>query len=149
MALPAFAPCWRSDQRSRPVSNDRQPVLLSAARTPIGKFGGALSEVAAPKLGGVAIKAAVERAGIDASLIDEVIMGNVISAGLGQAPARQAMLSAGLPESISALTINKVCGSSLKAVMMAASAIKAGDADLLVAGGMENMSRAPYLLPQA
>ncbi|HEY1012023.1 MAG TPA: acetyl-CoA C-acyltransferase [Herpetosiphonaceae bacterium] len=129
-------------------TNDREPVLIGAARTPIGKFGGGLAEIPAPKLGGIAIKAAVERAGIDGALVDEVIMGNVVGAGLGQAPARQAALHAGLPEGVSALTINKVCGSSLKAVMLAASAIKAGDADLIVAGGMENMSRGPYLLPQ-
>ena len=127
----------------------REPVLLSAARTPIGKFSGSLAEVPAPQLGGVAIKAALSRAGIAGDVIDEVIMGNVIGAGLGQAPARQAALAAGVPASVGALTINKVCGSSLKAVMLAASLIKAGDADVIVAGGMENMSRGPYLLPQA
>ncbi len=127
----------------------REPVLLSAARTPIGKFGGGLSEVSATQLGSIAIKAALSRANLSGDQVDEVIMGNVISAGLGQAPARQAALGAGLPDGVGALTINKVCGSSLKAVMLAASMIKAGDADVIVAGGMENMSRGPYLLPQA
>ena len=131
------------------MKEQRQPVILSAARTPIGKFGGGLSAVTAPKLGGIAIKAAMERAGIPGDVVDEVIMGNVISAGLGQAPARQAALNAGLPDDIGALTINKVCGSSLKAVMLAAGLIKAGDAEVIVAGGMENMSQGPYLLPQA
>ncbi|WP_110513784.1 thiolase family protein [Herpetosiphon llansteffanensis] len=131
------------------MSNEREPVLLSAARTPIGKFGGSLADLTAPQLGAIAIKAALERAGINGDVVDEVIMGNVVGAGLGQAPARQAALGAGVPDSVSALTINKVCGSGLKAVMLAASMIKAGDADLIVAGGMENMSRAPYLLPQA
>lgn len=131
------------------MSNEREPVLLSAARTPIGKFGGSLADLTAPQLGAIAIKAALERAGINGDVVDEVIMGNVVGAGLGQAPARQAALGAGVPDSVSALTINKVCGSGLKAVMLAASMIKAGDAELIVAGGMENMSRAPYLLPQA
>ncbi|GIV98477.1 MAG: acetyl-CoA acetyltransferase [Herpetosiphonaceae bacterium] len=127
----------------------RQPVILSAARTPIGKFGGALSGIPAPQLGAIAIKAALERAGIPGELVEEVIMGNVITAGEGQAPARQAAIKAGLPTSTSAMTINKVCGSGLKAVMLAASMIKAGDANVIVAGGMENMSAGPYLLPQA
>lgn len=131
------------------MSNEREPVLLSAARTPIGKFGGSLADLTAPQLGAIAIKAALERAGVNGDVVDEVIMGNVVGAGLGQAPARQAALGAGVPDSVSALTINKVCGSGLKAVMLAASMIKAGDADVIVAGGMENMSRAPYLLPQA
>ncbi|KPL86129.1 thiolase family protein [Herpetosiphon geysericola] len=131
------------------MSNEREAVLLSAARTPIGKFGGSLADLTAPQLGAIAIKAALERAGINGDVVDEVIMGNVVGAGLGQAPARQAALGAGVPDSVSALTINKVCGSGLKAVMLAASMIKAGDAELIVAGGMENMSRAPYLLPQA
>ena len=126
-----------------------QAVILAAARTPIGKFGGALAAIPAPQLGAIAIRAALERAGIPGDVVDEVIMGNVITAGVGQAPARQAALRAGLPDSIGALTINKVCGSSLKAVMLAAGLIKAGDAEVVVAGGMENMSAAPYLLPQA
>ncbi len=123
--------------------------ILSAARTPIGKFGGALSTTPATELGSVAIRAAVERAGIAPERIDEVIMGQVIQAGAGQAPARQAALRAGLPNGVSATTINKVCGSGLKAVMMGAAAIRAGDANVIVAGGMENMNLGPYLLPQA
>jgi acetyl-CoA C-acetyltransferase len=123
--------------------------ILSAARTPIGKFGGGLSTTPATELGSVAIRAAVERAGIAPETIDEVIMGQVIQAGAGQAPARQAALRAGLPNGVSATTVNKVCGSGLKAVMMGAAAIRAGDAHLIVAGGMENMNLGPYLLPQA
>jgi acetyl-CoA C-acetyltransferase len=123
--------------------------ILSAARTPIGKFGGGLSTVPATELGATAIRAAVERAGIDAASIDEVIMGQVIQAGAGQAPARQAALKAGLPESVSATTVNKVCGSGMKAAMLGAAAIRAGDADVIVAGGMENMNLGPYLLPGA
>lgn len=129
--------------------NDRDAVIVGAARTPIGRFGGGLASVAAPELGGIAIKAALERAGVDPQTVDEAIMGNVLQAGEGQAPARQAALKAGLPVTAGALTINKVCGSGLKAVMLAAAAIKAGDGDVFVAGGMENMSAAPYLLPQA
>ncbi|QDU93222.1 thiolase family protein [Lignipirellula cremea] len=124
-------------------------LILSAVRTPIGSFQGALSTVPAPQLGAIAIAAAVARAGVDPAALDEAIMGNVISAGLGQNPARQAAIGAGLPDSVGALTINKVCGSGLKAVMLAAQAIRLGDADQIVAGGMENMSLAPYLLPQA
>ena len=123
--------------------------ILSAARTPIGKFGGGLSTVPAPELGAVAIRAAVERAGIAPERVDETIMGEVLQAGVGQAPARQAALKAGLPEGVGATTINKVCGSGLKAVMMGSAAIRAGDADLIVAGGMENMNLGPYLLPGA
>jgi acetyl-CoA C-acetyltransferase len=123
--------------------------ILSAARTPIGKFGGGLSTVPATELGATAIRAAVERAGIAPERVDEAIMGQVIQAGAGQAPARQAALKAGLPESVSATTINKVCGSGLKAVMLGAASIRAGDADVIVAGGMENMNLGPYLLPQA
>lgn len=130
------------------MDNAHDVVILSAARTAIGKFGGSLAELSAPQLGGVVIKAALERAGINGDVVDEVIMGNVVGAGLGQAPARQAALAGGVPASVSALTINKVCGSGLKAVMLASSMIKAGDADVIVAGGMENMSKAPYLLPQ-
>jgi acetyl-CoA C-acetyltransferase len=126
---------------------DRDPVILSAARTPVGRFQGAYAGISATRLGAVAIKAAVERAGItDPAVIDEVIMGIVVSAGLGQAPARQAAILAGLPVSVGATTINKVCGSSLKAVMLAAQAVKAGDGELFICGGMENMSRAPYLV---
>ena len=123
--------------------------ILSAARTPIGKFGGALSTTPATELGAIAIRAAVERSGVAPERIDETIMGQVLQAGAGQAPARQAALKAGLPEGVSATTINKVCGSGLKAVMMGASAIRAGDASVIVAGGMESMNMAPYLLPQA
>lgn len=127
----------------------RDAVIVAGVRTPIGKFGGSLAALPAPELGGHAIRAAVERGGLEGARVDEVIMGNVIGAGLGQAPARQAALKAGLPESVGALTINKVCGSGLKAVMLAAGLIRAGDADVVVAGGMENMSAAPYLLPRA
>lgn len=131
------------------MSQDREPVILSACRTAIGKFAGSLSTLPAPALGGAAIREAVRRSGVDPQGIDEVLMGNVLSAGVGQAPARQASIQAGLPPSVGATTLNKVCGSGLKAVMSAASMIRAGDADLLAAGGMENMNLAPYLLPQA
>jgi acetyl-CoA C-acetyltransferase len=127
----------------------RIPVIVSAARTPIGKFLGSLSAVSAPELGAVAIRAALERAGIDGGEVQEVIMGNVIQGGVGQAPARQALLKSGIPATVSAVTVNKVCGSGLKAVMLAAQAIKAGDAEVIVAGGMESMSNAPYLLTKA
>lgn len=130
-------------------ADPREPVIVSAVRTPIGRFGGTLSEVPATELGGIVIKAAVERAGIEPDEIDEVLMGNVVQAGEGQAPARQAALKAGLPSSVGASTINKVCGSGLKAVMLASGLIRAGDGDIFVAGGMENMNQAPYLLPKA
>ncbi len=124
--------------------------VVSAARTPIGKFGGALAGVPAVELGGVAIRAAVERAGLpEGTPIDEVLMGQVLQAGVGQAPARQAALRAGLPDTTSATTINRVCGSGLKAIMLAAAEIRAGDAEVAVAGGMESMNGAPYLLPGA
>ena len=123
--------------------------ILSAARTPIGKFGGGLSTVPATDLGATAIRAAVERSGIAPEKVDEAIMGQVIQAGAGQAPARQAALKGGLPEGVSATTINKVCGSGMKAVMLGAASIRAGDADVIVAGGMENMNLGPYLLPGA
>jgi acetyl-CoA C-acetyltransferase len=123
-----------------------EAFIISATRTPIGKYLGALSDVPAPQLGAVAIAEAIKRARMSAAQVDEVIMGHVLQAGVGQNPARQAALKAGLPDTIAAVTINKVCGSGLKAVMLAAQAIKAGDADLLVAGGMESMSRAPHLL---
>ena len=125
------------------------PYIVSAARTPIGKFGGGLSTVPATDLGAVAIRAAVERAGVAPESVDEVLMGQVIQAGAGQAPARQAALKAGLPNSVSATTINKVCGSALKSIMLGATAIRAGDADVIVAGGMENMNLGPFLLPGA
>ncbi len=128
-----------------------QTYIVSAARTPIGKFGGALSTVPATDLGGVAIRAAMERAGLDPATtkLDDVLMGQVLQAGSGQSPARQAALKAGLPDSTSATTINRVCGSGLKAIMLAAAEIRAGDADLVIAGGMESMNTAPYLLPGA
>ncbi|MHC5533663.1 acetyl-CoA C-acetyltransferase [Priestia megaterium] len=124
-------------------------VIVSAVRTAIGSFGGSLQNVSATTLGGTVIKEALNKAGVSANEVDEVIMGNVLQAGLGQNPARQATLAAGLPETVSALTINKVCGSGLKAVHLATQAILAGDADVIVAGGMENMSQAPYLLKNA
>ncbi len=121
--------------------------IIAARRTPIGKFLGSLASVPAPQLAAVAIRAALADAGIAAEQVDEVILGNVLSAGIGQAPARQAALAAGIPPSVGAVTINKVCGSGLKAVMLADQAIRAGDANVIVAGGMENMSLAPHLLP--
>ncbi len=132
-------------------SPNGQVFIVSAARTPIGKFGGALSTVPATELGGIAIRAAVERAGLDPATVtvDDVLMGQVLQAGAGQAPARQAALKAGLPDTTSATTINRVCGSGLKAIMLAASEIRAGDAELVIAGGMESMNGAPYLLPGA
>ena len=120
-------------------------VILGAARTPIGAFLGGLAPISAPQLGSIAIKCALERAGIKPDQVDEVFMGNVVQAGVGQAPARQASLGAGIPNSVPCTTINKVCGSGLKAVMLAASQIAAGEARLVVAGGMESMSNAPYL----
>ena len=124
--------------------------LVSAPRTPIGKFGGALSQIPAVELGGVAIRAAIERSGLPAGTpVDEVLMGQVIQAGAGQAPAHQAALNGGLPVTTSATTLNKVCGSGLKAIMLGAAEIRAGDADVVVAGGMESMNVAPYLLPRA
>jgi acetyl-CoA C-acetyltransferase len=128
---------------------ERIPVIVGAARTPTGKFLSNLASFTAPQLGAIAIKEAVRRSGVAPEAIDEVIMGNVVSAGVGQAPARQAALHSGLPVDIPAFTINKVCGSGLKAVMLAAQAIRAGDARVFVAGGMESMSNAPYLLPNA
>ncbi len=128
------------------MSKENEAVILSAARTPIGKFQGALSGVPATQLGAVAVKAAVERAGINPEEVEEVIMGNVVSAGLGQAPARQSSIHAGIPATVGASTINKVCGSGLKAAMIAAQAIRAGDAELFVTGGFESMSRVPYLV---
>lgn len=124
-------------------------VIVGAVRTAIGSFNGSLKDVSAPELGAITIKGALEKAGIKPEQIDEVILGNVLQAGLGQNPARQAALKAGLPESVSAMTINKVCGSGLKAVHLATQAIMAGDAEIVVAGGMENMSQAPYLLQNA
>ena len=122
------------------------PVILDGVRTPIGRFLGGLSPLSGPELGAVAVREAVERAGIDRSEVDEVILGNVVSAGSGQAPARQAAVRGGIPATVPAVTVNKVCGSGLKAVMLAAQAIKAGDARLVVAGGFESMSNVPYYL---
>ena len=124
-------------------------VIVSAVRTALGSFNGSLKNISAPELGAVVIKGALERAGVNPDQVDEVIMGNVLQAGLGQNPARQAAIKAGIPESVSSMTINKVCGSGLKAVHLAAQAILAGDADIVVAGGMENMSQAPYILKNA
>lgn len=127
----------------------REVVIVSACRTALGSFGGSLKEVTAVKLGALVIKEAVKRAGIDPAQVDEVIMGNVLQAGLGQNPARQAAIFAGIPQEVPSFTINKVCGSGLKTIELAAQAIKAGDADIIVAGGMENMSLAPYVLAGA
>lgn len=124
-------------------------VIVSGCRTPIGSFRGSLSSLPAPRLGAIVIREALKRAGIAPEVVNEVIMGNVIQAGVGQAPARQAAIYAGLPVSVECMTVNKVCGSGLKAVMLAAQAIMLGDADVVVAGGMESMSNAPYLLDKA
>lgn len=130
------------------LENGRTPVIVAAARTAIGSFGGTLSGIPAADLGAVAIRGAVERAGVDPGAINEVLMGCVVPAGQGQAPARQAAIKAGIPPTVGAVTVNKVCGSGLETVMLAASMVKAGDGDLYVAGGMENMNKAPYLLQQ-
>ncbi len=127
----------------------RTVVILGAARTPIGRFLGGLAGIPAPRLGSIAIAEALRRSGVSGEGVDEVIMGNILTAGLGQAPARQAALYAGLPPSVPATTVNKMCGSGLKAAMLASQAIAVGDADVVVAGGMENMSASPYLLPRA
>jgi acetyl-CoA C-acetyltransferase len=123
--------------------------IVSATRTALGKFLGGLSTLSAPELGAITIKEALNRAGVAADKVDEVIMGNVLQGGVGQAPARQAAIKAGVPDSVPSFTVNKVCGSGLKAVMLATQAIKCGDAQVIVAGGMESMSKAPYYLPQA
>jgi acetyl-CoA C-acetyltransferase len=125
------------------------PVIVSAVRTPVGKLLGALAPLPAHTLGGIVIQAACQRAQLDPALIDEVIMGEVVQAGVGQGPARQAAIKGGVPPQVGALTVNKVCGSGLKATMLGAQAIKAGDADIILAGGMESMSNAPFLLPKA
>src|SRR5712672_1166658 len=132
-----------------PSYKDTDIVIISGVRTPIGKFQGSLSELSATKLGAIVVKEAVSRAKVDPAKVDECIMGNVVSAGLGQNPARQAALGGGLPDSVGAMTINKVCGSGLKAVALAAQAVQTGNSDIVVAGGMESMTNAPYLLPQA
>jgi acetyl-CoA C-acetyltransferase len=128
---------------------DRDAYIVSACRTAIGEFLGGLSSITAPQLGAIAIREAVQRAGVDPGQVDEVLMGNVVQAGVGQAPARQAAIHGGIPDTVPATTVNKVCGSGLKAVMLAAQAIRAGDAEVIVAGGMESMSNAPYYLPKA
>src|SRR5207244_8743164 len=124
-------------------------VIISGCRTPVGKFQGSLSELTATQLGAIAVREALKRAGVEPALVDECIMGNVVSAGLGQNPARQAAIYGGLPPEVGAMTVNKVCGSGLKAVALASQAIQTGDSTLVVAGGMESMTNAPYLLPQA
>ena len=129
--------------------SDRDAYIVSACRTAIGEFQGSLAGMSAPQLGALVIREAVKRAGIEPGLVEEVLMGNVVQAGVGQAPARQALIHAGIPDTVGAMTVNKVCGSGLKAVMLAAQAIRAGDADVIVAGGMESMSNAPYFLPRA
>ncbi len=126
-----------------------EAVIISAARTPVGKFLGSLKNFTAPQLGAMVVRESVKRAGVKPEDVDEVIMGCVIQAGLGQNPARQAALNGGLPSTVSAVTVNKVCGSGLKAVMMAAQGVQLGDVDIVVAGGMESMSNAPYLIPKA
>ena len=131
------------------MADIREAVIVSAVRTPTGKFQGALKGFTAPELGAIAIREAVKRAGVDPAKIDEVIMGCVVPAGLGQAPARQAAIKAGLPPEVSALTVNMVCGSGLRAVALAAQSIKLGDMDFVVAGGMESMSNIPYAMPGA
>ncbi len=136
-------------QPLRPDGPSGRVFLVSAMRTPIGKFAGSLADVPATTLGGIAIQAAVERAHVPPNSVEEVLMGQVLQAGSGQAPARQAALKAGLPDGTSATTINRVCGSGMKSIMLAAAEIRAGDADVVVAGGMENMDQGPYLLPKA
>jgi acetyl-CoA C-acetyltransferase len=144
--MKATMPCYYQGENTM---TERIPVIVGAVRTPTGKFLSHLASFTAPQLGAIVIKEAVRRSGVAPEAIDEVIMGNVVSAGVGQAPARQAALHSGLPVDIPAFTINKVCGSGLKAVMLAAQAIRAGDAQVFVAGGMESMSNAPYILPKA
>src|SRR5947209_9352889 len=131
------------------MSSIKQPVIISAVRTPVGKLLGALKGFKATELGAIVVREAVKRAGVTPEDVDEVIMGCVIQAGLGQNPARQAALYGGLPNTVSAVTVNKVCGSGLKSIMMAAQGVQLGDTEIVVAGGMESMSNAPYLLPKA
>jgi acetyl-CoA C-acetyltransferase len=131
------------------MSELNEAVIISAARTPVGKFLGSLKGFTAPQLGAIVVRESVKRAGVKPEDVDEVIMGCVIQAGLGQNPARQAALNGGIPNTVAAVTVNKVCGSGLKAVMMAAQAVQLGDSEMVVAGGMESMSNAPYLIPKA
>ena len=127
----------------------REVFIVESLRTPLGSFGGSLADVEAPRLAATVIKELLERSNLSAEAVDEVILGQVLSGGSGQAPARQALRHAGLPDSVPALTINKVCGSGLKAIMLGAGSIRLGDAEIVLAGGMENMSQAPYALPKA
>src|SRR5437870_9144479 len=129
--------------------NTQQRVIVSAVRTPMGSFSGAFSNIPATKLGSIAIAEALERVNVSGEQVDDVYVGCVLAAGVGQAPARQAAIGAGIPHSVGATTVNKVCGSSLKTLILAAQAIALGDASIVVAGGMENMTRAPYLLENA
>src|SRR5437763_14042796 len=131
------------------MTTQNDVVIISGCRTPVGKFQGSLSDLSATQLGAIVVREAVKRAGVDPAQVDECIMGNVVSAGLGQNPARQAAIYGGLPPEVGAMTVNKVCGSGLKAVGLAAQAVKTGDSSIVVAGGMESMTNAPYLLPQA
>src|SRR5204863_138843 len=131
------------------MSAENEVVIVSACRTPVGKFQGSLSDLTATQLGAIVVREAVKRAGIDPAKVDECIMGNVVSAGLGQNPARQAAIYGGLAPEVGAMTINKVCGSGMKAVALAAQAIQTENSSIVVAGGMESMTNAPYLLPQA
>jgi acetyl-CoA C-acetyltransferase len=144
-AMPNYVRNWKW----RGMSEIRDAVIISAVRTPVGKFLGSLKRFSASDLGALVVRESVSRAGLKPEEVDEVIMGCVIQAGLGQNPARQAALRGGLPPAVAAVTVNKVCGSGLKAVMLAAQAVQLGDGDIVVAGGMESMSNAPYLLPQA
>src|SRR5881227_4013335 len=132
-----------------PIYNENDVVIISGVRTAVGKFQGSLAELSAVQLGAIAVREAVKRVQVDAKQVDECIMGNVVTAGLGQNPARQAALNGGLPPTVGAMTINKVCGSGLKAVALATQALQTGNAEMVVAGGMESMTNAPYLLPQA
>ena len=131
------------------MASSHDVLILSACRTAVGKFQGGLAEFTAPQLGAIVVREAVKRAGVDPAQVDECIMGNVVSAGLGQNPARQAAIFGGLSPATGAMTINKVCGSGLKSVALAAQAIQTGNSSIVVAGGMESMTNAPYLLPQA
>src|SRR5947209_17019068 len=131
------------------MADNREAVIVSAARTQTGKFQGMLKGFTAPELGAIAIREAVKRAGVDPADVDEVIMGCVVTAGIGQAPARQAAIKAGLPPEVSALTVNMVCGSGLRAVALASQSVRLGDFDVVVAGGMESMSNIPYAMPGA
>src|SRR5258706_9671136 len=135
--------------RTRGTAAMEDAVIVSAVRTPVGTMGGVFADVPAPRLGAIAVEEAIRRAGIDGGIVDEVLMGNVLQAGLGQNPARRASLGAGLDTGIPTMTVNKVCGRGLKTVALAAQAIKCGDAAVIVAGGMENMTRAPYLIENA